>query len=58
MLSRRSTEYNHVLIANAGENVIYDSEQAKFISVVMRLYPFTFQNSPKRFSDVEMWGVR
>lgn len=58
MLSRRSTEFNYVLIANAGENVFYDGEQSMFISIVMRLYPFTFQNSPKRFRDVEMRRVR
>lgn len=58
MLSRRSTEYNRVLVANAGENVFYDGGQSMFISIVMRPYPFTFQNSPKRFRDVEMREVR
>ena len=58
MSSRRSTEFNRVLFANAGENVFYDGEQSMLISIVMRLYPFTFQNSPKRFRDVEMRGVR
>ncbi len=58
MLSRRSTEFNRVLFANTGENVFYDGEQSMFIPIVMRLYPFAFQNSPKRFRDVEMGGVR
>lgn len=58
MLSRRSTEFNHVLIADAGEYVFYGGKQAMFISIVMRLYPFAFQNPPKRFRDVEVWRVR
>ena len=58
MLSRRSTEINHVLFANFGEDFLYNGEQAMFISIVMWLYPFTFQNSPKRFRDVEMRGIR
>ena len=58
MLSRRSTEFNHVLRANVGENDFNGGEQAMFISIVMRLYPLAFQNSPKRFSDVEMRRVR
>lgn len=58
MSSRRSTEFNRVLFANAGENVFHDGEQSMFISIVMRLYPLAFQNSPKRFRDVEMRGVR
>ena len=29
-----------------------------FISIVMRLYPFAFQNPPKRFRDVEVRRVR
>ena len=43
MLSRRSTEINHVLFANFGEDFLYNGEQAMFISIVMWLYPFTFQ---------------
>lgn len=58
MLSRRSTKFNRVLFADAGENVFHNGEQAMFISIVMRLYPLAFQNSPKRFRDVEMRGVR
>lgn len=54
MLSRRSTEFNHVLIADAGEYVFYGSKQAMFITIVMWLYPLAFQNSPKRFRDVEV----
>lgn len=58
MLSRRSTEINHVFLADAGEDFLYGGEQAIFISIMMRLYPFTFQNPPKHFSDVEMLGIR
>ena len=58
MLSRRSTEIDRVLFANAGEDVFYGGEQSMFISIVMRLYPLTLQDSPKRFRDVEMRGVR
>ena len=58
MLSRRSTEINHVLIADAKEYVFNGGKQAMFISIVMRLYPLTFQDSPKRFRDVEVWRVR
>lgn len=58
MLSRRSTEIDSVLFANAGENVFYGVEQSMFISIVMRLYPFAFQNPPKRFRDVEVRRVR
>ena len=58
MLSRRSTEIDSVLFANAGENVFYGVEQSMFISIVMRLYPLTLQDSPKRFRDVEMRGIR
>ena len=41
-----------------GEYVFYGGEQSMFISIVMRLYPLTLQDSPKRFRDVEMRGVR
>lgn len=58
MLSRRSTEINHVLFANVGEDVFYGGEQAMFITIVMRLNPFPFQYSPKSFGDVEVRGVR
>lgn len=58
MLSRRSTEIDRVLFANAGKNVFYSGEESMFISIVMRLYPLTLQDSPKRFRDVEMRGVR
>lgn len=58
MLSRRSTEIDRVLFANAGEDFFYGVEQSMFISIVMRLYPLTLQDSPKRFRDVEMRGVR
>lgn len=58
MLSRRSTEIDRVLFANAGENVFYGGEQSMFISIVMRLYPLPLQDSPKRFRDIEMRGVR
>lgn len=58
MLSHRSTEINRVLFANAGENAFYGGEQSMFIPIEMWLYPFTFQNLPKRFRDVEMRGIR
>ncbi len=58
MLSRRSTEINHVLFANVGENVFYGGEQSMFISIVMWLYPFSFQYTPKSFGDIEVRGVR
>lgn len=58
MLSRRSTKFNRVLFADAGENVFHNGEQAMFITIVKRLYPLAFQISPKRFCDVEMRGVR
>lgn len=58
MLSRRSTEINHVLFTNVGEDVFYGGEQGVFISVVMRLYPFPLHYSPESFSDVEVWGIR
>ena len=57
MLRSRSTEIDYVLFANAGDNIFHDGEQAMFISIVMRLYPLAFQNSPKRFRDVKMRGV-
>ena len=58
MLSRRSTEINHVLFANVGENVFYGGEQSMLISIVMWLYPFPFQYTPKSFGDIEVRGVR
>ena len=58
MLSHRSTDINRVLFANAGENAFYGGEQSMFIPIEMWLYPFTFQNLPKRFRDVEMRGIR
>ena len=58
MLSRRSTEIDRVLFANAGENVFYGGEESMLISIVMRLYPLTLQDSPKRVRDVEMRGGR
>ena len=57
MLSRRSTEINHVSFTNVGEDVFYGGEQDVFISVEMGLYPFPLHNSPKSFSDVEVWGI-
>ena len=58
MLSRRSTGINHVLFANVRENVFYGGEQSMFISIVMWLYPFPFQYTPKSFGDIEVRGVR
>ena len=42
MLSRRSTEINHVSFTNVGEDVFYGGEQDVFISVEMGQYPFPF----------------
>lgn len=56
-MSRRSTEINHVSFTNVGEDVFYGGEQDVFISVEMGLYPFPLHNSPKSFSDVEVWGI-
>ena len=58
MLSRRSTEINHVLFANVGENIFYGGEQSMLISIVMWLYPFPFQYRPKSFGDIEVRGIR
>ena len=58
MLSRRSTEINHVLFANVGENIFNGGEQAMFISIVMWLYPFPFQYPPKGFGDIKVRGIR
>ena len=58
MLSRRSTEINHVLFANVGENVFYGGEQTMFIFIVMWLYPFPLQYPPKSFGDIEVRGIR
>ncbi len=58
MLSRRPTEINHVLFANVGENIFYDGEQTMLISILMWLYPFPFQYTPKGFGDIEVRGVR
>lgn len=44
MLSRRSTEIDRVLFANAEENVFYGGEQSMFISIEMRLYPLTLKD--------------
>ncbi len=54
MLSRRSTELNHVLSSDVGEDVLYSGEQTMFISVVMWLNPFAFQYSPKSLGNIEM----
>lgn len=58
MLSRRSTEINHVLFANVGEDVFYGGEQSVLISIVMWLNPFPFQYPPESFGDIEVRGVR
>ena len=57
MLSRRSTELNHVLFPDVRENGLNSGEQAMFISVVVWLNPFTFQYSPKSFGDIEVRGI-
>ena len=58
MLSRRSTEINHVLFADVGEDIFYGGEQAMFVSIVMWLYPFSLQYPPKGFGNIEVRGVR
>ena len=58
MLSRRSSEINHVLFANVGENFFYGGEQSMLISIVMWLYPFPFQYPPKSSGDIEVRGIR
>ena len=58
MLSRRPTEINYVLFANVRENILYDGEQSMLISIVIWLYPFPFQYTPKGFGDIEVRGVR
>lgn len=58
MLSRRPTEINYVLFANVRENIFHDGEQSMLISIVMWLYPFPFQYTPKGFGDIEVRGVR
>ena len=54
MLSRRSTEMNHILTSDIGENILNSGEQTMFISVVMWLNPFAFQYSPKSFGNIEV----
>lgn len=52
MLSRRSTVINHVLFANVEENFFYDGEQYMIIPIVIWLYPFYFQYTPKSLGDI------
>lgn len=49
MLSRRSTELNHVLFPDVRENGLNSGEQAMFISVVVWLNPFTLSIFAKEF---------
>ena len=57
MLSRRSTELNHILIPDVRENILNSGEQTMFISVVMWLNPFAFQYSPKSLGNIEVRGI-
>lgn len=58
MLNRRSTKINRVLLSDISEDVLNSGKQAMLCSVVVRLNPFSLQNSPKRFGDIEMRGIR
>lgn len=58
MLSRRSTELDHILISDVREDILNSGEQTLFISVIMWLNPFAFQYSPKSLGNIEMRRIR